>query len=193
MTELEKIEYAKGFIDKLAEGINPLDDMPIADGELLNNVRISRCMYFVSDILRLVIENGGIERKKPVRKNRRPFALGKEARSSLAPSDSAVRVSELTQAINSCIDQNTMKGLRSGAISSWLTEIGALEEVELPSGKKSRLPTPQGLSLGILTQERQGQNGTYTAVLYSPRAQQFIFDNIEAVEQHSRERPSLKK
>lgn len=26
MTELEKIEYAKSFIDKLANGINPLDD-----------------------------------------------------------------------------------------------------------------------------------------------------------------------
>ena len=28
MTELEKIAYAKSFIDKLANGINPLDDMP---------------------------------------------------------------------------------------------------------------------------------------------------------------------
>ena len=26
MTELEKIEYAKSFIDKLANGINPLDE-----------------------------------------------------------------------------------------------------------------------------------------------------------------------
>lgn len=25
MTELEKIEYTKGFVDKLAEGINPID------------------------------------------------------------------------------------------------------------------------------------------------------------------------
>lgn len=59
MTELEKIEYTKGFVDKLAEGINPIDGTPIAEGDLLNNVRISRCMYYVSDILRRVIENGG--------------------------------------------------------------------------------------------------------------------------------------
>ena len=45
MTELEKIEYTKGFVDKLAEGINPIDGTPIAEGDLLNNVRISRCMY----------------------------------------------------------------------------------------------------------------------------------------------------
>ena len=65
MTELEKIEYTKGFVDKLAEGINPIDGTPIAEGDLLNNVRISRCMYYVSDILRRVIENGGTESKKP--------------------------------------------------------------------------------------------------------------------------------
>lgn len=63
MTELEKIEYTKGFVDKLAEGINPIDGTPIAEGDLLNNVRISRCMYYVSDILRRVIENGGTESK----------------------------------------------------------------------------------------------------------------------------------
>lgn len=70
MTELEKIEYTKGFVDKLAEGISPIDGTPIAEGDLLNNVRISRCMYYVSDILRRVIENGGIEGKKPAKRGR---------------------------------------------------------------------------------------------------------------------------
>lgn len=28
MTESEKIAYAKSFIDKLANGINPIDDKP---------------------------------------------------------------------------------------------------------------------------------------------------------------------
>lgn len=43
MTELEKIEYAKSFIDKLANGINPLDDTPISETDIVNNVRLSRC------------------------------------------------------------------------------------------------------------------------------------------------------
>ena len=36
MTEAEKIEYAKSFIDKLANGINPLDDAPIPDDDIAN-------------------------------------------------------------------------------------------------------------------------------------------------------------
>ena len=64
MTELEKIEYAKSFIDKLANGINPLDDSPIPDNDIANNVRLSRCFFYVSDILRQVIENGGVQPAK---------------------------------------------------------------------------------------------------------------------------------
>ena len=56
MTELEKIAYAKSFIDKLANGINPLDDTPIPDGDIAKNVRLSRCFFYVSGILQKEIE-----------------------------------------------------------------------------------------------------------------------------------------
>ena len=55
VTELEKIEYAKSFIDKLANGINPLDNTPIPEDDIANNVRISRCFFYVSGILEDVI------------------------------------------------------------------------------------------------------------------------------------------
>ena len=71
MTELEKIEYAKSFIDKLANGINPLDDSPIPDNDIANNVRLSRCFFYVSDILRQVIENGGVQPAKVGNKEKR--------------------------------------------------------------------------------------------------------------------------
>ena len=62
MTELEKIAYAQTFIEKLANGINPLDDTPIPEGDIANNVRLSRCFFFVSDVLKKVCDNGGIGR-----------------------------------------------------------------------------------------------------------------------------------
>ena len=63
MTEQEKILYAKSFIDKMANGVNPLDNTPIPEGELLNHVRISRCLFYVSELLEKMAENGG-EKKK---------------------------------------------------------------------------------------------------------------------------------
>ena len=63
MTEIEKILYAKSFIDKMANGVNPLDNTSIPEGELLNNVRIFRCLFYVSELLEKMAETGG-EKKK---------------------------------------------------------------------------------------------------------------------------------
>lgn len=64
MTELEKIAYAKTFIDKLANGINPLDNTAIPDGDIANNVRLSRCFFYVSSILGKEIDRESKKREK---------------------------------------------------------------------------------------------------------------------------------
>lgn len=74
MTELEKIERAKMYMDKLANGINPIDESRAPNEDIINNVRLSSCFFYVSDILRQVIENGGIG----VCIRRRPAAAGAE-------------------------------------------------------------------------------------------------------------------
>ena len=65
MTELEKIAYAKTFIEKLAQGISPLDNTPIPEGEIVNNVRLARCFFYVAQVLGRVCENGGLDVPKP--------------------------------------------------------------------------------------------------------------------------------
>ena len=64
MAELEKIAYAKNYIEKLANGINPVTNQAIPDADVINNVKISRCLFYVSDLLRQVVENGGISQSK---------------------------------------------------------------------------------------------------------------------------------
>ena len=36
MTELETIQHAKNYLDKLAQGINPLTNEPVPEDELIN-------------------------------------------------------------------------------------------------------------------------------------------------------------
>lgn len=59
--------------------------------------------------------------------------------------------------------------------------VGVLEEVPAQDGKSRRVPTELGCSLGIFAEERTSQYGRYTAVLLPPQAQQYIYDNIEAI------------
>ena len=53
MTELETMQRAKMYMDKLAQGIDPITD------SVLNHVRLVRCFFYVSDVLGKVIANGG--------------------------------------------------------------------------------------------------------------------------------------
>ena len=52
MTDLEMIQRAKIYTDKLANGINPLDNTIIPENDIINNVKISRCLFYISDVLR---------------------------------------------------------------------------------------------------------------------------------------------
>ena len=109
MTELEKIEYAKSFIDKLANGINPLDDSLIPDNDIANNVRLSRCFFYVSDILRQVIENGGVQPAKVTKQRKNEFALSDGEREKIQISETPLTVSEISNHLNNLVDLETTK------------------------------------------------------------------------------------
>ena len=78
MTELETLERAKMYMEKLANGINPIDGSMIPDEDVVNNVRLSRCFFYVADVLRQVIDNGGVTPQKKPKKE--AFALTAEQR-----------------------------------------------------------------------------------------------------------------
>ena len=149
MTELEKMQRAKMYIDKLANGINPLNDLPAAESDVINNIRISRCLFYVSDILRQVIESNGVQSKE--KSGKKPFFLSVDSRKQFSFSATPISISEITKRINDLVDVDTYKKLKHTDITSWLIEINALEVCSTADGKTVKRPTEQGKSLGIST------------------------------------------
>ncbi len=186
MTELETIERAKMYLDKLANGIDPLTDQPVPDGDVINQVRISRCLFFVSDVLRRVLENGGITAPKNGKKP--PFAITQEQLLRVQFSREPLRITELCQRITDAAGQENMTKLAPSVVLEWLESIGILEKKPNPEGKQSRRPTEAGRQLGILEEERTGMHGAYVAVLYTEAAQHFIVDNLDAAIRQKNER-----
>ena len=181
MTEIEKIEYAKSCIDKLANGINPIDGTAIPENDIVNNVRLSRCFFYVSDVLRQVIENGGVQPISADRIKKTEFHLTDEEKASLKTSDTPIYVSDIAKYLNTVIDVNRTKKISPYAINTWLLLNGILEEVYVENGRIKKLPSKLGNELGIFAEERSGQYGTYHVVLFSPEAQQYVYDNLEAI------------
>lgn len=178
MTELEKIAYAKSFIDKLANGINPIDNTALKDDDIVNNVRLSRCFFYVSDILRQVVENGGVNKPS---KNLIPFSISPEQLLNFSYSDTPIALSEIAKRINELIDTSIMRKITYKDLSAWLLSINMLKEEFSSEGKGKKRPTINGIEIGISTELRTGQKGTYMVILYSKSAQQFIIDNLESV------------
>ena len=181
MTELELMQHTKGYLDKLARGIDPLTDREVPENDIINNVRISRCLFYVSDILRQVIQNGGIQVKTIKAGEKAPFALSFEERTRYSFGDWPATASVIAQRLNELVDLDTMQKLKTTSITGFLMQSGLLYDEESPTGKKNKRPTEAGRQLGITTTVRTGQNGDYTVVVYSREAQQFILDNLDAI------------
>ncbi len=56
MTELEKMKRAKNYLDKMAQGIDPITNKPVPDTECICQERISKCLTYVSALLEKTIE-----------------------------------------------------------------------------------------------------------------------------------------
>lgn len=178
MTEMEKIAYAKSFIDKLAEGINPLDGTPIPEDDIANNARLTRCFFYVSDVLRQVIENGGINRD-----GKKPFAITAEQLSRYYSPPYPVGISEISKQLAALVNDPEMRTPSAIQINNWLEAQGYLVKVFDPNTNKNRkIPTQSGEALGITLTQKQGRDGqAYSAVEYNENAQRFILSNLDEI------------
>ena len=70
LNESEKLLKAKSYLDKLANGINPITNELASEND---NIHISRCLFYVSDVLRNLIENNNNPQKRKTIKF--PFLL----------------------------------------------------------------------------------------------------------------------
>ena len=178
MTELETMQRAKMYVDMLAQGIDPITNKEIPEDSTLNNVRLARCFFYVSDVLGQVIANGGVIGSKP---KLQPFAVNTEQLANVQISQEPVRVTQLVEMISAVADNPQMKKLSTTVITNWLLEKGFLEKQIGLDGKSRRVPTQNGFMIGLSTETRQGQYGEYQAVFYNASAQQFILDNLAAM------------
>lgn len=178
MTELETLERAKMYMEKLANGINPIDGSVIPDADVVNNVRLSRCFFYVADVLRQVIENGGVTPPKKTKKE--VFSLSAERAGKFVFSEKPITLSEIVKRINDLVAGDNMTSLTTTAVTDWLLSIGALKEETTPEGRNVKRPTPHGAMLGLGTDMRYSANGAYMVVVYNWDAQQFLLDNIDA-------------
>ena len=175
MTELETMQRAKMYMDKLARGIDPITDRPLPVDTALNQARLSRCFAYVSDVLGRVIANGGNVGSST---RTQPFAITPEQLTMVQLSREPVTVSWLIDSLANAVNNPDMRRLSTTVITNWLLGQGFLEKRTTLDGKNTRIPTPKGQSIGLTSESRQGREGEYQMVLYDLGAQRFVLDHL---------------
>ncbi len=174
--DLKLLEHAKSYIDALARGVNPLTGEEIPEGEVVNQVRISRCLYYVSDVLGEVLKNGGTRKTASALP---PFDPSQIDFSAFSFFEYPVGIKPFVAAINALVPED-MKKLHPPVITNWLVENGYLR-LETVNDKKHKRLASQGAAIGICEEERSGDYGHYYHLLYSESAQRFLIDRLPEI------------
>lgn len=181
MTELETVQRAKMYMDKLAQGIDPISGQELPEDSALNNIRLARCFFYISGILEQVIQNGGqvgtVEKVD--------FVITPEQLANVRVSPYPIRITEFTDALLRAVGTSTMKKPSAVKINNWLEQQGLLVKEPTPDGKSRRIPTDAGRNLGMTTQLRQSRDGEYLAIYYDANAQRYLLDNLFMILQGS--------
>ena len=177
--KLEMMKRAKSYLEQMANGLDPISETELPDDTILNNVRISRCFFFVADVLREVIENGG-EVKKAVKIGNVPFSITEEQKAAVELSDEPLQISDFADRINAQVDMQMQGKLKVTAFGVWMVEKGFLQ-IEIRNDKKYKKPTDAGSDAGIITEWREYGDKSYYRVTYSREAQQFLLDNLDEI------------
>ena len=167
-----KVNVAIDWIKKLANGINPIDGSYLADNDIVNNVHISRCLFYVAELL----EETGKRKSSSAKQYEKEFNLTAEELSRVSITDKST-ITLFIKEINKVIPDN-MKPLAVSSVTNWLVRVGYLVEILKSDGHKAKIPSELGKSIGISSEQKSGPNGEYLSVIYDANAQRFILDNL---------------
>jgi len=175
MKDDKKIRTAKEWILNLANGINPLDGSYIKDDDIVNNVHVSRCLFYVASL----IDPSGNKVSKKSREYEYDFNISTDDLSKVIITE-RTGIANFVREINKFVPEN-MRPLSYSRILNWLMNNGYLEEIEVDTMGKKKSPTSSGKEIGITAEIREGIKGKYWAVEYNRSAQSFILNNIYAI------------
>ena len=178
--DLKKLDTAILYVQRIADGNNPVNNMPAEEDSILNNPNVIRCMYFVKEVLEGVKRNDGIVGRKPKNKEKEEFPLD-SLKTFVYLEDKPI--TKVVEQLNAGIDKTKFRKIGYRVIQDWLKMNGYLEERLIEKyGKIFNVPSPKGEQIGIRCEERVSMRGAeYMTTLYGEIAQEFIVKNLERI------------
>ncbi len=173
------LKKSKDYLDKLVEGINPVNGKPISTREVIYDYKVSRQLEFLSEYVKNEIkrlENNEKAKKDDEDDELMEFELTDKELKKIELSEKPISLADICNMLNHLRPSSKMRKLKSISAIEVLNAFGMIDRV-----RRKIIPTEQGTALGIQFKEFQSNGSTLTKVLYSKDAQQFIIDHLKEI------------
>ncbi|MBQ5574611.1 MAG: hypothetical protein IIT37_00985 [Bacteroidales bacterium] len=173
------LKKSKDYLDKLVEGINPVNGKPISTREVIYDYKVSRQLEFLSEYIKNEIkrlENNEKAKKEDEDDELMEFELTDTELKKIELSEKPISLADICNMLNHLRPSSKMRKLKSISAIEVLNAFGMIDRV-----RRKIIPTEQGTALGIQFKEFQSNGATLTKVLYSKEAQQFVIDHLKEI------------
>lgn len=187
MTDLEKLAYAKSFLDKLAAGIDPTDGTIIPENDVAAKSRVVGCFSYVSEVLGKLVNSPDTVAdlyRVPER------TITPQVLASIECSQYPVSVSMFAQRVDAAL--RLSKKFTAHDVNPWLMHNGYLEKLIDYRDKSFKRPTQKGIDIGITVFQSTNASGRVTrSIRLNMFAQQFLRDHLQEILAFSQRPPKL--
>ena len=173
------LKKSKDYLDKLVEGINPVNGKPISTREVIYDYKVSRQLEFLSEYIKNEIkrlENNEKAKKEDEDDELMEFELTDTELKKIELSEKPISLADICNMLNHLRPSSKMRKLKSISAIEVLNAFGMIDRV-----RRKIIPTEEGVKLGIQFKEFQSNGATLTKVLYSKEAQQFVIDHLKEI------------
>jgi len=172
MNDLEVLKKAQYYIETLTNGVNPIDGVIINDDSALNNARIIRCLFYVNDILKKLIENDG--KIVNIKSNKKLFEFDEQLMKKVEIQTYSISLSQIIRNISNVFVD--CQKLKYSWIANMLKDKGIL--IENTNGYPKQIASPSAKEYGITTELIHGNRGDYYRTVYNAKGQKFVIENL---------------
>lgn len=173
-----KLEVAIKYVERIADGCNPVNNVPLENDSVLNNPNIIRCMYFIKEVLEEVQINGGTVGGKQGKKSESMLPFPIEILDSFTYREDKSITHVLSQIYEPIAEMNVKKVSVTKVTTALKEEGYLLDEPSPETGKTRKVPSERGKELGIYMIEREFNGRAYQSVVYNREAQEYVVSLI---------------
>lgn len=120
-----KLDTAISYVERIADGKNPVTGLDAGTDTVLNDPNVIRCMFFIRELLEGVRSNGGYIGSRPKKSELADFPLD-VLQSYTYREDKPI--TRLVEQLNEPVDENQYRKLSYKPIIQWLKLNGFLQD-----------------------------------------------------------------